>query len=676
MPLKTRHCLGLLFIAVFGAYFNCLGNGLVGFDDVVVLHPQGAFGVAAVKRLPRELRKGPLRALSAAASARPLTGLSQMLDVALYGQDYWGHHLSSVVYHFLACCFAFLVAAALIGSTSGGLAAALVFALHPVQTESVAYLAGRRDVLCGLLCLASLYAWLRGLNARSKAATAAAVALWALALTAKPSAVALPLLWLAAAAALKPGEFKEHLARHLKLYLACAAACLAVALASLAGEAAVLERFKLPSELLWFGGGAASQWATEPRIALHALKLLAWPAALSADYTLRVFEPSRSFLETEVLLGLAACALLAGLAWLLRRKRPLASFALAWILLSYAPMLHLLPALHNSEVFAEHWLYLPTFGFALLLAGLLDDLQRWPRASWALFGVLLCLYAGRTAVRNRDWKDGLTLWSKTAATYPQCGRAQGILGFLRLQRGELEAAGTALLRARELRPDSPQNFINLAGLNARLGRSKDAERILLQARDLPRAKLMRDTIDLELDRLYFRTGQLQKARRPWGAGFANEYPDLGSDSLNLSGKVAAESGDAEMAEKAYVRVMALSPGSSAAPYNLGALHYTRRNFELAAHWFERALAQRPADLRARAVLGLCYAEAGRTSLARRTLELALKEDPRSVEVWLAVSGFHLKLKELPRALAAARQAARLEKSPRTDRQLYLVYRGM
>ena len=96
-----------------------------------------------------------------------------------------------------------------------------------------------------------------------------------------------------------------------------------------------------------------------------------------------------------------------------RKRRPRESFALLWIALSYAPMLHLLPTLHNNEAFAEHWLYLPLFGWALLLGSLWTELQRFPKASAAGFAVLLGLYAGRTALRNRDWKDAPTLWSKT-----------------------------------------------------------------------------------------------------------------------------------------------------------------------------------------------------------------------------------------------------------------------
>lgn len=674
--LRTRHCLGLLFVAVFAAYLNGLGNGLVDFDDVVVLHPAGAFGIAGVKRFAEGVRQNPLGALPGIVGSRPLTGLSYMLDSALFAEDYWGHHLSNVAYHFLACCFAFLIAAELRSSRSAALAVALVFALHPVQTESVAYLAGRRDVLYGMLSLASLYFWLRGLRAQ-RAATAAAAALWALAMAAKPAAVTVPLLWLAAAAASKPAELTEHLARNRKLYITSAAACAAVVIAHLLMEMETSQQFQLPVELSWYGGSAASQWATEPRIFIFALKLLLWPVTLSADYSLQVFEPSRSFLEAKSFAALVGCGSLAWLAWALRGRRPQESFALAWILLTYAPMLHILPSMHNREAFAEHWLYLPLFGFALLVGSLRENVRRFPKAAWAGLGLLLCLYCGRTILRNRDWKNALTLWSETVKTYPQCGRAQGILGLTHLKRGNMTAAEPALLRALELRPDDPKHHMNLAVLYRNTGRFKEAELTLRRARDLPMAGLLKEDIDYNLELVFVQSGQLLKARQAPGWGRAIGRGKMWSGrSLNLAGTVAAALGDVSRAEKAYVRAMASSPDPSAALYHLGFLYYTQQHFELAAHGFERLLQRQPSHLQARIYLGLSYAEAGETARGRLALGQALKAAPRSVEAWLAVSSLHLKHKEFPQALKAARQAARLEKSRRTERQLYWVYRAM
>lgn len=671
--LRTRHCLGLLFVAVFGAYFNALGNGLVDFDDAVVLNPAGAFGIAGVLHLAESLRAEPLRVLPLIVEARPLSGLTHLLDSALYGEDYWGHHLGNVLLHFVACVFAFLAASEVLGSKARGLAAALLFALHPVQTESVAYLAGRRDVLYGMLSLASLSLWLRAL--RTGCSTAPAAGLWALAMLAKPAAITLPLLWLAGAAAARPAEVKAHLVRHLKLYAGCAAASAAVLLAALAGEATNLARFELPAEVLWYGGAPAEQWATEPRIVLHALKLLLWPAKLSADYSLNVFEPSRSFFEPAVLFSLAVCGGFVALAWALRKRAPAECFALAWIGATYAPMIHVFPTLHNHQAFAEHWLYLPVFGWALLLTSLLQRLRA-PSIRWAVLGLILCLYAGRTAHRNQDWKDPLTLWSRTVEAYSECGRAQGSLGLIQFKRGDRTAAEAALRRALELRPDDPKHYINLAVLLRSDGRVAEAERILLRAGSTPLAKPMRDDLEYNLDLLYAQSGQLQKASRLDDEAAGAPARLWTERSLNLAGMTAAARGDRVMAETAYLRALALSRDPAVSLNNLAFLYFSRRNFGLAAHAFERLLRHSPSHFYGRVYLGLSYLELRQDERARRALDQALREAPRSTEVWLALSSFHLKRGELPRALAAARQAERLERSPRVFRQLYSVYREM
>lgn len=680
LNLKTWHCLGLLFVAVFGAYLNGLGNGLVGFDDAVILHPSGSFGVADLERRLEDFRKDPLRQLPALLVSRPLSDLTHALDVALFADDYWGHHFSNVAYHFLACCFAFLAATELLGSRTGGLAAALVFALHPAQTESVAYIAGRRDVLCGMLSLASFYLWLR----RRRAATAAAVAAWVLAMTAKISAVTVPLLWLAAtgidpaAPAADLLKLKRPLVRDLAISLGCVAVCVAAVATPLLMQAAWAQRLHLPRELFWYGGSATSQWATEPRLVMHALKLLLWPVRLSADYSLNVFEPSRSLLEARSLLALAGCGGLVWLAWALRERRPLESFALAWIMLAYAPMLHVLPTLHNQEPFAEHWLYLPLFGWGLILGNTLGNAGRLRKPVAAGLGALLCLYAGRTVLRNRDWKDALTLWSRTVKTEPRCGRAQDILGMAYLERGDPAAAEPFLLRAVELRPDDPKNYINLALLYRNTGRFRQAELALLRARGLPLAKLLQDDVAYALDLVYLASGQLRKIRRPplSDAAGSSAPATMSSRSLDLAGTVAAARGDPQLAERLYARALDRSPDSPAALYHLGLLYFAGGRFELAAIRFKKLLERNPALLNARIDLGLSYAEIGDAPRARQALEQALKEAPRSADAWLALSRFHLMRRELPRALAEARQAARLESSPRTNRQLYRVYREM
>lgn len=461
--LKRWHCLAILFAAVFAAYLNSLSGQPVGFDDSINI--QDALGRNSGK-LPgfsaslRNLQDYPLKSLERIAAARHVRDASFALDAALFGGDLWWGHLANVLLHYLASAFFFLAAARLLGSAPAGLLASLIFALHPVQTESVAYLAGRRDVLLGFFAFASFYLFLLYQEGKRPAALAGAVFLWLLCLGAKQTAVVLPLLWLGCAAVIGRINPLEHLREKIWLYAGLAAVCLFVVSAHVSGEFSVLSRHGLPPETLWYGGSALRQWAAEPAVLLHAAGLLLWPGPLSADYSFRVFEPV--FSPRAGLLLAALSGLLAGVAWKLRDSRPVFLFSLLWTALTYLPSVHLLPSLHNGEIFAEHWLYLPAAGFALAAAGAAAALgRRFPRTAAAAAALVLLGYGAGTAVRNRDWKDDLTLWSKTVGAQPRCARAWHNLAMAEVRRGRLDLAEADLKRSVSLDPGQALALMNL-----------------------------------------------------------------------------------------------------------------------------------------------------------------------------------------------------------------------
>ncbi|MFH1619388.1 MAG: CDC27 family protein [bacterium] len=737
--LRTWHCLALLFMATFGVYFNSLDNGLVAFDDTITLSSDSGHmgGVKTLKLALGKARHDPKIAADILFAGRPLTTLTKALDKKLFGNEYSGHRLHNIAWHFLAAWFALLVAAELTGSKAFGLAAALVFALHPVQTESVAYLAGRRDVLCGALSLASLYLWLLGARTGRKAGgdvppqadrrpqnsvegapapvfpaggpeqgrsapfdepeapvtvrpevetevcgtcpTAGrrapeagrrglrwgAVAVWVLAMTAKQAAITMPLLWMAAGAVRETNySWRAVVRRHAKLLAALGAVAAAVTANQFTHEL----RSGLGSVTLWYGGTPLSQWLTEPRIVLHAITLLLWPARLSMDYSYRVFEPSQSFLDPRSMGALLVLFTLGWLAWRLRERCRLAAFGMLWIALSYAPMLPILPAEHNQQVFAEHWLYLPVFGFALLLASAFKAAsENFPRGSWACLAVIMALYGTRTVVRNRDWKDDVTLWSKTVQTYPQCARSHAVLGRAWLQRGEPARAESELRKALELGTDDPRTFINLAYLYRLTGRFREAEEFLMRACKLPLAGLFYDVIGDALALVYYQSGDIEKVRR-----WADEQDNIGpydhmSETpriIELFGLTAARFGDIRLAEALFL--MSKSPDE---PFNLGSLYFNQGRLRLAVPWLEKAILSNPSGLQERLLTGLICLELGRIQRAELHLGRAVQLAPNLASGWLAYSQLRGRQGRVSEALAAARKAVRLEDSPRTRSQL-------
>ncbi|MBI4424256.1 MAG: tetratricopeptide repeat protein [Elusimicrobia bacterium] len=671
--LRLWHVAAALWAAVFGAYFNSIDNGLVDFDDATTLSdsPDAMGSVAGLKKSLLAAAGEPADALPLLISQRPLTILTKAFDQAAFGEAYAWHRLVNIAWHLAAAWFAFLVAARLSGSRGFGLAASLVFALHPVQTESVAYLAGRRDVLSGALSLASIHFWLSASSTGRGPPLAASVGLWLLAMAAKPSAIAVPALWAAATALRRP----DPLPGRKWLLAAAVAVC-----ASFLTAHAVMERegFEVRPELYWHGGTPLAQWATEPRVLIHALRLLVWPATLSADYSFQVFDASRSWLDARTILSVLALAAAAALAWRLRKTRPLAAFGLLWIGVAYAPMAHALPTPHNLEGFAEHWLYLPAFGFALLAASAARELSRRSRAAaCCATGCVLLAYTARTVARNRDWKDAETLWSKTVQTAPRSARAHAVLALVYLRQGRLELAETENRKAIELGSRDPRTYLNQAIVYRAQGRLPEAERLFRQARLQPNAEPHLENIDFGLALLYYHWGRLDKAARmldpraliATGSRKRQGLELISARRLDLAGVIAAARGDAALAEQAHLAALGLEGDYPPARMNLAGLYLENGRAHLAVAWLREELSRAPSNLRARVLLGRSYLELGRLKRAQRTLRSATRLAPPSVEAWLALAEAETRAGDAAGALAAARGAAALEYSPRTRFQL-------
>ena len=176
----------VLSLAVFG---RALGNGFVSLDDepYVTANPRVLEGLSW---------KGVRWAFTTTTEANwhPLTWMSHMADVSLYGTDPSGHHLTSLLLHGANAALVLLLLFRLTGQPGRSTAAAALFAVHPLRVESVAWVAERKDVLCaffGLLALLAYTAWARR---RSGAGYAAACALLAASLLCKPMLVTFPLL--------------------------------------------------------------------------------------------------------------------------------------------------------------------------------------------------------------------------------------------------------------------------------------------------------------------------------------------------------------------------------------------------------------------------------------------------------------------------------------------------
>jgi Flp pilus assembly protein TadD len=553
----------ILLVAVGAVYANSLDNEFL-FDDletIVELHRPGAGPFDQIKTL-----------LGGRSAYRPVRSASYAMDYAISGLDPWGYHLTNTALHGLSAICVYLIARTLFASPLPALLAALLFAVHPIQTESVTYLSGRRDVLSGLFVLAGFYTFLRYRQSGRLRDLILTILLCPLAFFTKESGIILPLLclgydivsrvkrsgpdgevssvraiWTAASAAVREGRW---------FYLPAGALTGALAFY-------VLFLVRGTSQRVWHGGSLEMTLLTMARVFLRYLSLLLFPMTLNADYSYNAFPVTTSWADPTAWLAVAIWGGLAVAWYRLLLRRPLTAFGGLWFLIALLPVSQIVP---HHDLMAEHFLYVPSAGFALLIAGLLEPVLSRPRPSAAVVTaciLALGVLAVRTVVRNADWKDELTLWSKTARTAPKAAMARNNLGAAYLRRGQLSQAEEQLAAAVEIQPDLAVAHGNLGKLLLDRGDLARAEEELERAL----AKPSRETIPrLWLGAVYLKQGKAAEAEAQFQQALT--HPRSAAYAHNNLGVLLANRDQLAEAETAFREALRLMPNLREANDNL------------------------------------------------------------------------------------------------------------
>jgi protein O-mannosyl-transferase len=454
---------GILAAAAAAAYANSLRCPFV-FDD-----PLSITGNPTINRLwPPWAALHPPHGSGLTVEGRPLLNLSFAINHALGGTSVRGYHAANIAIHILATLtlygilrrtpfsgFRFQPSAFLV---------ALLWALHPLQTESVTYVSHRAESLAGLLYLLTLYFFIRYIQAGRRHWAWLSAGACLLGTGVKETIVTAPVIVLLFDRTFLAGSVREALRRRAPYYAALAAtwiplACLVAAEGNRGRTAGI-------------GVGIApwAYWATQPGALLRYLRLAAWPTGLVFDYGAEWLPRLSDALPA----ALALAALAAAGAWaFIRSPRP-AGFAVLAFLVLLAPT-SLVPGVRQT--IAEHRMYLPLAPLCALAVGGIFALARnlVPRVVPA---ALLCVCAlaclALTIGRNRTYATAVSLYRDNVA-----GRPQNILAWYNLG-GALEEAGDhagAVPVLREVvrrEPASPDAWIRLGCALLALERAADA----------------------------------------------------------------------------------------------------------------------------------------------------------------------------------------------------------
>jgi tetratricopeptide (TPR) repeat protein len=439
---------------------------------------------------------------------RPLTYYSFHLNYLAGGMDPYAYHVVNVLLHLANTLLLLAIARRHLAPLTAGLAAAL-FALHPIQTESVTYIFARSSVLAASFALLCFWFFLRDRLAIS-------ACFFGLSLLAKEETIALP-AFLALYDYARQRRLRWGYYGALLAFAALAAARLFYLLETVPDAQAGFRLRNVPAHLYAL---------TQFRVLWIYLRLLLFPAGLNLDHDVALSQGLLSPWTTlPAMLGILG--LVAGLGWMLwkKRSRP-ALWALGFLVL-LAPSSSFVP---QADLIFEHRTYYPLTSLVIVAAAALAaGLHRLPRAAiWAAVTILLAALSAGVWKRNRVWHDEKTLWTDVLAKSPN--KARPYLGLGRALAAEDPQ------RAKELMERGLQLDPNFADLQTNLG-------VVLMRLDDPRAALER----------------FQKAMAITGPS-AEHWNNIGAAQFRM--------GDPHAAQSSYRAALSLDPCFANARLNL------------------------------------------------------------------------------------------------------------
>ena len=539
----------LVFILVFAAFAQVRTHDFVSFDDPIYVteNPHVQAGLTT---------EGAAWAFTTFHDANwfPLTWLSHMLDVQLFGVDPGWHHLTNVLLHALAAVILFLALRRMTGRPWPSLVVALLFGLHPLHVESVAWIAERKDVLSALFWMLTLWAYASYAAKPGRSRYLLTLFLFCLGLMAKQMLVTLPLvlvlldLW--------PLRRGFRLAEKIPFFVASLAAGI-ITLVSHSAAGAVAS-----SELIPLATRVENSLVTYVVYILQAF----WPARLAVFYPY----PLHSILWPAILSGVT---LIAVTLLVIRQypQRPYLTVGWFWYLVTLLPVIGFIQT--GSQARADRYTYIPLIGLSIAIVwGLASVLQPWPRVRTALTAAAVAACFALTWIQVQYWRDSFTLYQHAIDVVPDNYIARFNLAYALQAQGRTAEAVEQLRETVAVRPGFIPARAELGQILAQQGRTGEA-----------------------LEQL-----QIAVTMRPDDPIAHYRY-----------GSVLGTLGRPADAAAQFAEVVRLQPGNADAHFNYGAALAELDRIPEAVREFEATIRLRPQDADAHFNLGIALARLNR-----------------------------------------------------------------
>ncbi len=547
---------------------------------------------------------------------RGLAMFSFALNYHFHGLELPGYHVTNILIHLLTTFFVYLNLKRVFRCQPlFALLAALIFLSHPLQTQSVTYVVQRMTSLCGLFFFISMYLYVRAresllegqrlISPRHLTLYLASLGCGAIAVYTKQNAAILPLCIYLFDRFFLPKQKQGSL--WLVLYLLpYFAAPLWMALSQFlfpvvdGKSLRVITSTNDPAKGLTAKGSDVnyllSYLVTEFSVLWLYIRLLFLPYGQAMDYQYPLVTTLLTIKNTIAFLGLGG---LLTFAWVFRKRLSLISFGIFWFFIALSVESTIIPL---DPVF-EHRLYVPMFGFAVLVPQLLDCLRH-RKSKIVILVLTVVIYSVLTRVRNDLWSREESFFEDQYSKVPHGTRVMISLAKSHIERGRYREAEVLLRKAIKIDPTVERAYVNLFSIMVREKRMDEALGILQQGL---------------------------------------KYNPYSSELYNNLGVFYDLQGEPENAIKALFESIRITPGYAESYTNLGVVYAGLKRWKDAEHYYRIGLSVLYENPKAHYNLGVALYSQGRLPEAAEAFGMALKFAPQDSEALFNLASVYLEL---------------------------------
>jgi len=630
-------CLPLLLIlAGCIAYFNSFGGPFI-FDDIsaIVENPN----IRSLLPLGRAMT-GPPRS---AVAGRPMVSLTLAVNYALCGYRVWGYHLVNLAIHLLGGMVLYGIVRRTFlterlhnrfgrDASVLGCATALIWIVHPIQTESVTYIIQRAESLMCLFYLLTLYAAIRAMQSNgSRIWPVLSVFFCALGMATKESMVTAPVMIFLYDRMFGAGSFSLVVRRRWRFYAALAATWLVLAIL-------MLPRPRSESAGFSIGISAFAYALSQFGVILHYLKLCFWPRPLCLYYQWPIAAGWNQIAGAMLFITVVVSA---GIRGLIRNR--IWSYPVIWFFGILAPTSSFVPV---ADLAFEHRVYLPLAGIVVFVVGaaylLIERIRIWFPAKvkadeavvervkrWIGITVIAAVAAALTVAtikRNADYGSVVSIWQRTVEVVPDNSRAHNNLASALQARGKIDEAIGHLRQALLIDPNMAEVYNNLGMAFIKKGKIDEAITYIHRALQLePTLAMAHNNLGIA----YLGQARLEEAIDCYREAIKLS-PGLYEAYNNIAVALRAK-GDIDGAVENYSRAVLIKPDYLKAHRNLAKLLVARGKLAAAAEHFDMVLEIEPTDAAVHNQLALVVAQTGQISKAVGHFREAIRIRPQWAE---------------------------------------------